>query len=103
MMGVRMRLVYRTVEERHNADGSTDWRWEYGGGMSGWLTCHHQATEGGVEAITEFDYSPPGGWFGRLADRLFLEKRVRRDFEESLENLKLLAEASFARPVAKAA
>jgi hypothetical protein len=41
--------------------------------------------------------------FGKLFDRFVVEKRVRRDFEDSLENLKLLAEASVARSVAKAA
>ena len=103
MLGVRRRLVMRTIEERHNTDGSTDWRWEYSGGVTGSLTCHHEPREGGVEATTEFTYRFGGRVFGRLFDRLVLEKRVRRDFEESLENLKLLAEASVARPVAKAA
>jgi hypothetical protein len=102
-MGVRLRLVYRTMEERHDPDGSTDWRWQYEGGMTGWLTCHHQPHEGGTEATTEFEYALPGGVLGKLAGRLFVEKRVRRDFEDSLENLKLLAETSVAAPVAVAA
>ena len=103
MLGTHRRLTMRTVEERHNPDGSTDWRWEYTGGVSGSLTCHHEPREGGVEATTDFDYTLRGGVFGKLFDRAVVEKRVRRDFEESLENLKLLAEASVARPVAKAA
>lgn len=28
MLGTHRRLIMRTVEERHNEDGSTDWRWE---------------------------------------------------------------------------
>lgn len=103
MMGARRRFVSRTIEEQHNPDGSTDWRWEYSGAITGWLTCHHQPREEGTEATTEFDYTLPGRVFGRLADRLVVMKRMRRDFEESLEDLKLLAEASTARPVAKAA
>jgi len=103
MLGMRQRLVMRTVEERHNADGSTDWRWEYEGGISGSLTCHHEPREGGCQATTDFDYTLRGGIFGRMFDRLVIERRVRRDFEDSLENLRLLAETSVATPVVKAA
>jgi hypothetical protein len=35
----------------------------------------------------------PGSVLGKVADRLLIEKRQKRDFESSLENLKLLAEA----------
>jgi hypothetical protein len=73
------------------------------GAISGWLTCHHQPREDGVDTTTEFEYRLPGGVLGRVFDNLVVEKRVRRDFEDSLENLKLLAEASAAKPVAKAA
>jgi hypothetical protein len=103
MLGTHQRLTMRTVEERHNADGSTDWRWEYRGGMTGSLTCHHDPREGGVEATTHFDYELSGGLFGRLFDRAVVARRVRRDCADSLENLKLLAESSVAKPVAKAA
>jgi len=103
MLGTHQRLIMRTTEEKHNSDGSTDWRWEYGGGMTGSLTCHHEPREGGLEATTRFDYVLRGGMFGRLFDRAVLERRVRRDFEDSLENLKLLAESSAAKPIAKAA
>jgi hypothetical protein len=102
-MGARQRLVSRTIEERHNPDGSTDWRWQFEGAISGWLACHHQPREDGVDTTTEFEYTLPGGVLGRVFDSLVVEKRVRRDFEDSLENLKLLAEASAAAPVAKAA
>ena len=94
MMGVKLRMVDRTVEERHNPDGSTDWRWDFEGTMSGSLTCHHEPRNNGTATVTTFDYSIPGSLFGRFADRLFIEKRVRHDFEDSLDNLKLLAESS---------
>ena len=43
---------------------------------------------------TTFDYDVPRRFGGRAADRLLFEKRMRRDFEDSMENLRLLAETS---------
>jgi hypothetical protein len=100
MMGVRLRVIDRTVEERHNPDGSTDWRWQFEGSTFGCLTCHHEPRDEGTEITTEFDYSLPGSVFGKAADRLLFEKRSRRDFEDSLENLKLLAETTVSAPTA---
>ena len=102
VLGVRMHMINRTVEERHNDGGSTDWRWELEGATPGWLACHHEPKDGGTEATTEFEYSVPGSVVGKAADRLLLERRMRRDFENSLENLKLLAEIGMSTP-AKAA
>lgn len=103
VMGVQRRMVYRTVEERHNPDGSTDWRWDIEGAAWGWQTCRHEPRDEGIEVTTEYDYGLPGSVFGKVADRLLFEKRMRRDFEESLENLKLLAETKVAAPVSIAA
>jgi coenzyme Q-binding protein COQ10 len=99
-MGVRMHLIERTVEERHNEDGSTDWRWTMEGAMDGWLSCHHEPRGESTETTTEFDYTLPGSVLGKVADRLLVEKRMRRDFVNSLENLKLLAETSVASAAA---
>jgi coenzyme Q-binding protein COQ10 len=93
-MGVRMHMIERTVEERHNPDGSTDWRWTMEGAMEGWLSCHHDPRGDSTETTTEFDYTLPGSLLGKAADRLLIEKRMHRDFDNSLENLKLLAETS---------
>jgi uncharacterized membrane protein len=101
MMGVHLHMTYRTIEERHNPDGSTDWRWQFEGTTSGWLTCHHQPTGADTTTTTELDYTVPGSVLGKVADRLLIEKRFRRDFESGLENLKLLAESAYrSSPVA---
>jgi len=100
VLGVPMSMIERTLEERHNDDGSTDWRWGIEGTTSGWITCHHQPKDGGTEIHSEFEYSVPGSLFGKAADRLLLEKRMRRDFENSLENLKLMAELGVSTPAA---
>ncbi len=96
MMGLKLRIVDRTIEERHNPDGSTDWRWQFEGSMSGELCCHHQPADGGSDVSTTFDYTIPGSVLGKFADRVFIEKRVRHDFEDSMDNLKLFAETSVA-------
>jgi len=99
LLGVRTRMIERTIEERHNDDGSTDWRWEFEGTTSGWIACHHEPTESGTRITTDFEYSVPGSVIGKAADRLLLEKRMRRDFENSLENLKLMAELGVTTPM----
>jgi coenzyme Q-binding protein COQ10 len=99
MMGMKLRIVDRTVEERHNADGSTDWRWQFEGTMSGSLSCHHQPSSDGTDVATTFDYVIPGSVLGKFAERIFLEKQVRHDFEDSMDDLKLFAET---RPVSEA-
>ena len=69
--------------------------------MSGSLSCHHEPRNDGTAVTTTFDYTIPGSVPGRFADRLFVEKRVRHDFEDSLDNLKLLAETSTAEAAAQ--
>ncbi len=103
MLGVAMHMVQRTAEERHNQDGSTDWRWEIEGYTPGWVACHHEPKEGGTQITTDFEYSLPGSVLGMAADRLLFERRMRRDFENSLENLKLLAEIGVSMPQAASA
>ena len=94
IMGMRFRMVDRTIEERHNPDGSTDWRWQFEGAMSGSISCHHESGEGGTDVTTTFDYRVPWRLGGRVTDRLLLDARMRRDFEDSMDNLRLLAETS---------
>ncbi len=93
MLGVSMHETEETVEERHNPDGSTDWRWKFEGSTSGSLSCHHQPDKEGTTITTDFEYNLPGSVLGKIADRLLIEKLQSRDFRHSLENLKLLAEA----------
>jgi hypothetical protein len=92
MMGMRLRMVDRTLEERHNPNGSTDWRWEFEGPIRGVISCHHEPSAGGTDVTTTFDYDVPLKLGGRAFDRLILEKRMRRDFADSMDNLRLLAE-----------
>lgn len=94
MMGAKLRMVDRTIEERHNPDGSSDWRWQFEGALSGTISCHHEPRGDGTDVTTTFAYDIPRRFGGRTVDRLLFEKRMRRDFEDSMENLRLLAETS---------
>ncbi len=102
VMGINFRMVDRTVEERHNPDGSTDWRWQFEGAFTGSIVCHHEPSADGTDVTTSFEYRVPGRLGGRVADRI-LERRMRLDFEESMDNLRLLAETSVPAAVKVAA
>jgi hypothetical protein len=103
MMGMRLRMVDRTLEERHNPDGSTDWRWQFEGALTGTITCHHAPAGEGTDVSTAFDYHVPRRLGGRVTDRVLLEGRMRHDFEDSMDNLRLLAETGRSPAVAAAA
>jgi coenzyme Q-binding protein COQ10 len=103
MMGMRMRMVDRTLEERHNPDGSSDWRWQFEGPLTGSITCHHAPAGDGTDVSTTFDYDVPRRVGGRVTDRVLLERRMRHDFEDSMDNLRLLAESRRSPAVAAAA
>jgi coenzyme Q-binding protein COQ10 len=103
LMGMRFRMVDRTVEERHNPDGSTDWRWQFEGPLTGSITCHHAPAGDGADVSTTFDYEVPRRLGGRVTDRVLLERRMRHDFEDSMDNLRLLAETGRSPAVAAAA
>jgi len=91
---MKLRIVDSTLEERHNPDGSTDWCWRSAGTIFGELSCHHGPADDGTDVKTTFDYTIPGSVLGMFADRVFLERRVRHDFEDSMDNLKLFAETT---------
>lgn len=46
----------------------------------------------GTDAEMEVEYEVPGGLFGEIADRLFVERAAERDVRHSLENFKALVE-----------
>lgn len=96
-------MVDRTLEEHHNPDGSTDWRRQFEGPLTGTLTCHHAPAGGGTDVSTTFDFDVPRRLGGRVTDRVLLERRMRHDFEESMDNLRLLAETRRSPAVATAA
>lgn len=51
------------------------------------------AAGSGTDFEAEVDYQLPAGVFGKVADKLFIERTVERDLRHSLENFKALVEA----------
>jgi uncharacterized membrane protein len=47
----------------------------------------------GTDIVIEADYELPAGIFGKIADKVFVEKAVERDLRHSVENFKALVEA----------
>lgn len=54
----------------------------------------------GIDVKTIYDCTVPGSILGKVVDCVFLEKRVRRDFEDSMDDLKLFAETTPAQDAA---
>jgi ligand-binding SRPBCC domain-containing protein len=94
MWGISRPAITKVVEERHDPDGGTFWRWEMTGAVSAWWTCHHKPHDGKTQIASELNYTPPCGALGRLCDRLFIARGQMRGMHKTVENVKRLAEAS---------
>ncbi len=63
------------------------------GGGTATLITRYAPAAGGTDITTELDYELPGGFVGGLADKLFVERAIERDFKHSSENFKAIVEA----------
>ena len=71
------------------------WRGSTSGAMDGMATWSYAPVEGGKAEVTvEFEYSLGENVLARVADRLFMERKVNADMQTTLEQLKARAEAS---------
>ena len=83
----------RVVEWDHRPDGTVRWRGEFSGGNSGWETWDLRPEDGGTLVTEEMEVIPAGGALVRLAANLFVQRPLRRNVHQSLENLKRLVES----------
>lgn len=86
------RATCRVVEWDHGPDGTVRWRGEFSGGNSGWETWELRPEGGGTFVTGELEVIPAGGPLVRLAADLFVQRPLRRNVHQSLENLKRLVE-----------
>lgn len=63
------------------------------GGGKGSSTLKLERSGSGTDVTFEIDYELPGGLFGGIADKLFMERQIERDIKHSNENFKALCEA----------
>ncbi len=54
--------------------------------------------EAGTDATLELDYELPAGLFGKVADKLFVERSIERGLRHSLENFKAFVEEKVPLP-----
>ena len=63
------------------------------GGGRATATNRFESAGGGTDVTIEIDYELPGGFFGGIADKLFVERAIERDVKHSMENFKAICEA----------
>jgi ligand-binding SRPBCC domain-containing protein len=89
--GVRQRLTARITEHErphHFVDEMVS------GAFARFRHLHaFERMDGSTRMLDEFDYTSPLGWLGTVADRLFLERYMRRLLTERAGYLKRAAEA----------
>jgi hypothetical protein len=70
-------------------------RIEFEGPITGWQTWDYEPRGDGATLVTaEIEYNVPGKAIGKFADRLVVERLQERARQQTLENLKLMAESS---------
>jgi coenzyme Q-binding protein COQ10 len=65
---------------------------EYNGMAKGIQTWTYHAEGSGTHLTLHFDYEMIGGGAGKILDKLVVERQNSKNFEQSLKNLKALAE-----------
>ncbi len=63
------------------------------GGGNARLVIRYLPVAGGTDMTEDLTYTLPGGFMGVLADWLFVERAIERQFQQSGRNLKALLEA----------
>ena len=63
-----------------------------GGGTAAFTMQYAQVADG-TEITVDCEYELPGGFVGGVADKLFAERAVEREFKHSMENFKAIVEA----------
>lgn len=68
------------------------------GGAKSSMTFRLTPAGRGTDIVIEFDLEMPAGFFGHIADRLFIDKAMERQGRHALENFKALVEAEVLVP-----
>lgn len=93
MAGVPFPVTTRVLQNEPTATGGRHVRLEFGGPLKGWQSWDYEPSGSGTLVSAEIEYNVPGAAVGKFADRVLVERLQERAREQTLENLKLLAEA----------
>ncbi|NUU33166.1 SRPBCC family protein [Arthrobacter sp. C9C5] len=92
MAGVPFPVTTRVLENEPTASGGQHVRLEFDGPLKGWQTWDYEPSGTGTRVTAEIEYNVPGAAIGKFADRVLVERLQERAREQTLANLKLMAE-----------
>lgn len=75
------------------------WKGQIEGPLAGQHEWQYKALGEKTEVFVKLDYTVPGNILGKFADRALIEKMQEKAIENTLDNLKLLCEATVETPV----
>ena len=81
----------------HRADGSVHWRGEYSAATPAGRPGDLLPADGGASVTVEMEVVPEGGPVVRMAANLLVQRPLRRNVHQSLENLRRLVESAQTR------
>ena len=94
MAGVAFPVTTRVVDVTTTGTGGKRLQIEFTGQITGWQTWDYEPRGDGATLVTaEIEYNVPGKAIGKFADRLVVERLQERARQQTLENLKLMAES----------
>lgn len=93
MAGVPFHVTTRVVENAPTGAGGRHVRIEFEGPLKGWQTWDYEPRADGTLVTAEIEYNVPGKALGKFADRVLVERLQERARQQTLENLKLMAES----------
>jgi uncharacterized protein YndB with AHSA1/START domain len=93
MAGVSFPVTTHVVESVETDTGGKHVRLEFEGPLNGWQTWDYEPSEGGTLVTAEIEYNVPGKAIGKFTDRVLIERIQERARQQTLENLKLMAES----------
>lgn len=93
MAGVPFHVTTRVTESTPTAAGGRHLRIEFEGPLKGWQTWDYEPAANGTDVTAEIEYNVPGSAIGKFADQMVIERMQERARQQTLENLKLMAEA----------
>jgi uncharacterized protein YndB with AHSA1/START domain len=92
MAGVPFPVTTHVVENQPTPAGGKHVRIEFDGPLKGWQNWDYEPAGTGTLVSMEIEYNVPGSAVGKFVDHVMIEHLQERARQQTLENLKLIAE-----------